>query len=103
MAIKFCTLPPMRYLASWTDASTFAAERFPGTTLTTNRCSVSNATSSQLSPCRVSAGLFGSHYFSFLPTNDHISPNCSSRIRGGKTHAVIVELMRVVACQITLA
>jgi hypothetical protein len=71
----------------------------PGTTLTTRRCSGSNATWSQLSPCLASSGSAGSQCFSFFPTKDHFSSNCTSRVSGGNRHKLVVKVVCVVARQ----
>src|SRR5437899_7020131 len=89
--------PPVRSRKSFTNWWTFSSVRLPGTTLTTRRCSGSKATWSQLSPCCRSAGLFGSQCFSFLATKDHFSSNCTSRVRGGKSHDFVVDLLSVLA------
>src|SRR3712207_6154672 len=89
------TRPPVRSLKSCTSCCTFSSVRLPGTTLSTRRCSGSKATWSQLSPCRASSGLAGSQCFSFLPTKDHFSSNWASRVRGGKSHEFVVELLGV--------
>src|SRR3989304_3996757 len=74
----------------------------PGTTLTTKRCSGSRATWSQLSPCLASSGSLGSQCFSFLPTKDHFSSNCTSRVCGGKSQQLLVEVLGVCARQPTV-
>src|SRR3989304_6056970 len=97
--MRFIGRPSVRFLKSWTNASTFSTVRLPGTTLTTRRCSGSRATWSQLSPCFASSGSAGSQCFSFFPTKDHFSSNCTSRVSGGNGHEFIVDLAGVVACQ----
>src|SRR3989304_2992244 len=97
--MRFIGRPSVRSLKSSTNASTFLAVRLPGTTLTTRRCSGSRATWSQLSPCLASSGSAGSQCFSFLPTKDHFSSNCTSRVSGGNGHEFVVELAGGVARQ----
>jgi hypothetical protein len=41
--------------------------------------------------------LFGSQCFSFLPTKDHFSSNWTSRVWGGKSHDLVVDLPGVLA------
>src|SRR5262245_40023608 len=55
------------------------------------------ATWSQQSPQGSSAGSSRSQCFSFLATKDHFSSNWTSRVRGGKSHALVVEVLRVPA------
>src|ERR1700690_2054410 len=87
--------PPVRTLKSCTRRCTLSSVRLPGTTLTTNRCSGSKATWSQLSPWWASAGSLGSQCFSFLPTKDHFSSNWTSRVLGGKSHDFVVDIVGV--------
>src|SRR5262249_57715475 len=75
----------------------------PGTTLSTSRCSASRATWSQWSPRPSSAGSSRSQRFSFLPTKDHFSSNCTSRVFGGKSHQLVVELAGVLTRQEAVA
>src|SRR4051812_8535803 len=89
--------PPVRARKSWTSCWVLSSVRLPGTTLTTKRCSGSKATWSQLSPCCRSAGSSGSQCFSFLATKDHFSSNCTSRVRGGKSHDFVVDVLGVLA------
>src|SRR3954447_17899036 len=89
--------PAVRRLKSSTTATTFSAVRSPGTTLTTSRLSASNATWSQVSPLRSSAGSSGSQCASFLATNAHFSSNWTSRVRGGKGDQLVVEVAGVLA------
>src|SRR6266567_8902276 len=89
--------PPVRSLKSFTSRWVCSSVRLPATTLTTRRCSGSKATWSQLSPCRASPGLSGSQCFSFLPTKDHFSSNCTSRVFGGKSHDLVVDVLGVLA------
>src|SRR3978361_1916839 len=88
--------PPVRSLKSWTSSWAFSSVRLPGTTLTTRRCSGSKATWSQLSPRWRSPGSSGSQCFSFLSTKDHFSSNWTSRVRGGKSHELVVSVVSVV-------
>src|SRR5689334_6369573 len=74
-----------------------SAACLPTTALTTRRCSGANATWSQQSPHQSSASSARSQCFSFLATKDHFSSNCTSRVRGGKSHEFVVELLGVVA------
>src|SRR5687768_6097737 len=89
--------PPVRSLKSCTNSCTWVSVRLPGTTLTTRRCSGSKATWSQLSPSSPAKGSSGWQCFSFLATNDHFSSNCTSRVRGGKSHALVVDFLGVLA------
>src|SRR6266542_6736598 len=95
--IRFISRPPVRSLKSCTSNCTWVSVRFPGTTLTTNRCSGSKATWSQLSPTSPARGSPGAQCFSFLATNDHFSSNCTSRVFGGKSHALVVDVLGVAA------
>src|SRR5579871_2498159 len=89
--------PPVRALKSCTRRWTLSSVRLPGTTLTTKRCSGSKATWSPLSPWWASSGFSGSQCFSFLPTKAHFSSNGTSFVRGGKSHAFVVDLVGVLA------
>ena len=95
MVIRSISRPPVRRLKSSTTATTFSAVRSPGTTLTTSRLSASIATWSQVSPLRSSAGSSGSQFFSFLATKAHFSSNWTSRVRGGKSDHLVVEVAGV--------
>ncbi len=97
MVIRFINRPPVRRLKSATTATTLSAVRSPGTTLRINRLSASMATWSQVSPLRSSAGSLGSQFFSFLATNAHFSSNWTSRVRGGKSDQLVVEVAGVLA------
>src|SRR5512142_980116 len=48
---------------------------------------------SHQSPRWSSAGSSGSQFFGFLPTNDHFSSNWTSRVRGGKSHELVVSVV----------
>src|SRR4051794_6864802 len=72
-------------------------------TRTTRRCSGSRATWSQWSPCRWSSGSSGLQCFCFLPTKAHFSSNWTSRVRGGKSHQLVVESAGVSAGQEAVA
>src|SRR5262249_1580142 len=85
--------PPVRSLKSCTKRCTWSSVRLPGTTLMTRRCSGSKATWSQLSPSSPAKGSSGWQCFSFLATKDHFSSNCASRVWGGKSHALVVDLL----------
>src|SRR5580658_10777494 len=95
--MRFMSRPPVRCRKSSTSCWVLSSVRLPGTTLTTKRCSGSKATWSQLSPCGCREGLSGSQCFSFLPTKDHFSSNCTSRVLGGKSHEFIVDSLGVLA------
>src|SRR5438270_10220541 len=84
--------PPVRRLKSSTTATPLSAVRSPGTTLTTSRLSASIATWSQVSPLRSSAGSSGARFFSFLATKAHFSSNWTSRVRGGKSDQLVVQV-----------
>ena len=85
----------MRFLKSSTTATTFSAVRSPGITLTINRLSASIATWSQVSPLRSSAGSLGLQFFSFLATKAHFSSNWASRVFGGKSDELVVNVAGV--------
>src|SRR3954453_13255630 len=91
--------PPVR---SWTwriNSSQVAPSRWPGTKANSNRFSGSTAVWSQSSPQSRSRGSSGSHDASFLKTNPHFSSTWTSRVRGGKSHEFVVELLGVGAGQ----
>src|SRR4051812_33992909 len=67
--------------------------RAPGTTASTSLCSGSKATWSHQSPLWSSDGLLGSQFFCFLLTNDHFSSNWTSRVRGGKSHELVMSVV----------
>jgi hypothetical protein len=46
---------------------------------------------------RSSAGSVWSRFFSFLATKDHFSSNWASRVRGGKSDQLVVEVARMLA------
>src|SRR5271166_1598640 len=60
-----------------------------------NRLSASIATWSQVSPLRSSAGSLGLQFFSFLATKAHFSSNWASRVFGGKSHELVVNVAGV--------
>src|SRR6266542_2226436 len=95
--IRFISRPPVRSLKSCTSNCTWVSVRFPGTTLTTNRCSGSKATWSQLSPTSPARGSPAWQCFSFWATNDHFSSNCTSRVWEGKGHEFVVDFLGMVA------
>src|ERR1019366_3109897 len=86
-------LPPVWSWTSWTAFVQFSAERSPGITTSSRRCSGSTAVWSQSSPLSSSRGSSGSQFFSFLPTKFHFSSNWTSRVRGGKSHEFVVEVL----------
>src|SRR3954447_21223329 len=93
-------MAPQPSVRSWTSRTTslqFAAERSPGTTTSNKRCSGSTAVWSQSSPLSSSRGSSGSRFFSFLATKFHFSSNWTSRVRGGKIHEFVVEVLGLVA------
>src|SRR3954452_16308537 len=90
-------LPCVRSWTSWTTSLQFSAQRSPGTTTSNSRCSGSTAVWSQSSPLSSSRGSSGSQFFSFLATKFHFSSNWTSRVRGGKIHEFIVEVLGLVA------
>src|SRR5262245_39357232 len=69
----------------------FSAVRLPGTTATTRRWSGPNATWSQQSPLRASAGLERSQFASSLATKAHCSSHWTSRVRGGSGDQLVVQ------------
>src|SRR4051812_17417279 len=71
--------------------------RAPGTTASTSLCSGSKATWSHQSPLWSSDGLLGSQFFCFLSTKDHFSSNWTSRVRGGKSHELVVSVVGMLA------
>src|SRR5262245_36224076 len=85
--------PPVRSWSSWTTFFAFSAQRWPGTTTSNSRCSGSTAVWSQSSPLSSSRGSSGSQFFCFLPTKFHFSSNWTSRVRGGKSHELVVEVL----------
>src|SRR5438552_5114725 len=95
--IRFMSRPPVRFLKSSTNSCVCVSVRLPGTTLTTRRCSGSKATWSQWSPSSPAEGSSGRQCFSFLATNDHFSSNCTSRVSGGKSHALVVDVLGLLA------
>src|ERR1019366_10743395 len=90
-------LPPVRSWTSWTAFVQFSAERSPGITTSSRRCSGSTAVWSQSSPLSSSRGSSGSQFFSFLPTKFHFSSNWTSRVSGGKSHEFVVVKLGLVA------
>src|SRR5206468_3056743 len=87
--------PPVR---SWTwriSRWQVAPSRFPGTRARSNRLSGSTAVWSQSSPRSRSSGSAGSQLASLLATNPHFSSTWTSRVRGGKSHELVVELRGV--------
>src|SRR5262245_21886462 len=90
-------LPPVRPWTSRTTSLQFCAERSPGTTTSNRRCSGSTAVWSQSSPLSSSRGSPGSVFFSFLAMKFHFSSNWTSRLRGGKSHELVVEEFGLVA------
>src|SRR5512135_3329029 len=93
------TRPPVRCLTAPTTSSTPSASRAPGTTQRISRCSGSMATWSHQSPRWSSAGSNGSQCSCFLKTNDHFSSNWTSRVFGGKSPELVVQLPGVSAGQ----
>src|ERR1051325_10723369 len=85
--------PCVRAWTSRTNAWVFPSVRSPGTTASTRRCSASKATWSQWSPRSRSSGSVGSQCFSFLATKLHFSSSWISRVRGGKSHHLVMEVM----------
>src|SRR3954471_22505640 len=93
LVINRSVRPPVR---SWTwriNRSQVAPSRLPGTKARSNRLSGSTAVWSQSSPHRRSKGSSGSHDASFWKTNPHFSSTWTSRVRGGKSHAFVVECL----------
>src|SRR5262245_1251737 len=90
-------LPPVRPWTSRTTSLQFCAERSPGTTTSNSRCSGSTAVWSQSSPLSSSRGSSGSQFFSFLATKFHFSSSWTSRVLGGKSHELVVEVLGLVA------
>src|SRR3954469_13719401 len=93
-------MAPLPSVRPWTSSTTllqFSAERSPGTTASSRRCSGSTAVWSQSSPLSSSAGSPGSQFFSFLATKFHFSSNWASRVLGGKSHEFVVEEFGLVA------
>src|SRR4051794_36666960 len=95
--------PPVRCFTSATTSSTFSASRAPGTIARTDLLSASIATWSHQSPWWSSAGSAGSPWSCFLFTNDHFSSHWTSRVSGGKSHELVVELAGMVAGQPAVA
>src|SRR5262245_37865474 len=89
--------PPVRAATSSTNNRVCSADCRPGTTLSTRRLSASKATWSQQSPQGSSAGSARLQCASFLATKDHVSSNWTSRVCGGKSHDVVVEVVGVAA------
>src|SRR6516165_3275288 len=58
---------------------------------------------SHQSPSCSSAGSAGSQFSGFLPTKDHFSSNWTSRVSGGKSHELVVQLAGVVTGQPAVA
>src|SRR4051794_21817692 len=83
--------PSVRRRTSWTTSLQSSAQRGPGTTASSKRCSASTAVWSQSSPNSSSAGSSGSRFFSFLATKFHFSSDWTSRVSGGKSHELVVE------------
>jgi hypothetical protein len=52
---------------------------------------------SQSSPLSPSRGSSGSQFFSFLAMKFHFSSNWTSRVSGGKSHELVVEVLGLVA------
>src|SRR4051794_31830424 len=90
-------LPPVRAWTCRTASLQFSAERSPGTTTSSRRCSGSTAVWSQSSPLSSSRGSSGSQPFSFLPTKPHFSSNWTSRVAGGKSHEFVMVQLGLVA------
>src|SRR5262249_52595698 len=90
-------MAPWPSVRSWTSCTTllqFCAQRSPGTTTSNSRCSGSRAVWSQSSPLSWS---WGSVFFCFLATKFHFSSSWTSRVRGGKSHELVVEVLGLVA------
>src|SRR3954468_876153 len=88
-------LPPVRRLTSSTTSWQFSPVRLPGTTASSSLLSASTAVWSQASP--QPAGSPGSRWASFLATKDHFSSSWTSRVAGGKSHQLVVEVVGVAA------
>src|SRR3954469_6261346 len=76
-----------------------APSRLPGTRPSSRRLSGATAVWSQSSPRSRSSGSVGSHDASFWKTYPHFSATWASRVRGGKRHELVVELLGVGAGQ----
>src|SRR4029450_3302734 len=77
--------------------SALSPPRAPGTTARTSLCSGSKATWSHHSPLWSSAGSGGSQFFCFLRANDPFPSNWTSRVRGGKSHELVVSVVGMTA------